>query len=234
MNGRGRTMKERLRTYGSCLFILYFLPLVFLSPCSAGSSHALNFAIKNYLAENFPWAETEVNDLMVEQDLPKGPPEKIMAEKGPPGKTVFLLKYGNGRIVSATAFVRAFDRVVLTRRAFKKGHVLQKDDLYTILMNVAHLPRGAIQELDLAVGKSLARSSAANMPVADYMVSDSVYVKKGRRVNLIAESPGFSITAPGELKETGEVGSAVKAVNLSSRKIVVGILEDEDTVRVTF
>jgi flagella basal body P-ring formation protein FlgA len=234
MNGKCRSMKERFRTYTGYLFILHFLPLVSLSPCTAGASQALNSVIKNYLIENYPWAETEINNLLVDQDVPKGPPEKIMVEKGLPGKTVFLLEYGNGRIVTASAFVKAFDRVVLTRRAFKKGHVLQKEDLYTILMNVAHLPRGAIQELDLAVGKSLIRSTTANMPVADYMISDSVSVKKGRRVTLVAESPGFSITASGELKETAEIGNTVRAVNLGSRKIVVGILEDEDTVRVTF
>jgi flagella basal body P-ring formation protein FlgA len=46
------------------------------------------------------------------------------------------------------------------------------------------------------------------------------------------ESGNFKITAPGEIKANSSVGRAVKAVNLASKKIVTGLLIDENTVKV--
>ncbi len=198
------------------------------------TSQVLSTALRNYLKENYPWAETEIHELFVNQDLPEEVPERIIVKKGPPGRTVFALEYRNGRSITATAVVRAFDWVVMTRRAYKKGYSLQREDLFMTLMDVSHLPRGVIQETDQAIGKSLTRATLAHMPLVDSMVRESVLVKRGKRVTLIAESPGFTITTHGELKENSEVGSTVKAMNLCSRKTVIGMLVDESTVKVDF
>jgi flagella basal body P-ring formation protein FlgA len=237
MEERSSTMTERARTRMEYLFILSFFFLVILIPYATDAtdvSKVFGTALRNYLKENYPWAETEVHELIVNEDLPEEVPERIKVKKGPPGRTIFVLEYKDGRSITATAIVRAFDWVVMTRRAYEKGYSLQREDLFMTLMDVSHLPRGAMQEIDHAIGKSLTRSTLPHMPLIDSMIRESVSVKRGKRVTLVAESPGFTITALGELKENSEVGSTVKAMNLNSRKTVMGILVDESTIKVDF
>jgi len=57
-------------------------------------------------------------------------------------------------------------------------------------------------------------------------------VKRGQMVELIIGNEGFSISASGKTKEKGYVGKPVRAVNLSSKKVVTGVLIDESTVKV--
>ncbi|HET6514390.1 MAG TPA: flagellar basal body P-ring formation chaperone FlgA [Thermodesulfovibrionales bacterium] len=190
--------------------------------------------LKGYLKHNYPWAEVEINDLTLNSETPESIPQTIVVLKGPPGKTVFKLEFGNGREITATANVRAFDWIVLSRRAFRKESVLQKDDTYVTLMDVARIPKGALNNADAVVGKSLTRSIVANVPLDDSMISEKSTVKRGHKVILVAEAPGLNITAAGELKENTRVGDYVKAINLSSKKTVTGVLVDENTVRVGF
>jgi|Deesub1362A_J573_1020465.scaffolds.fasta_scaffold00087_109 flagella basal body P-ring formation protein FlgA len=190
--------------------------------------------LRLYLKDNYPWEEIEFSALKASAELPNELPERIVLEKGPPGRTVFLLKFRNGRKVTVTTYVKAFDRVVMSRRPFRKGHHIERDDVYMTLMDVMRIPKGAVKDQEAVVGRVLARSVVANMPIVESMVRETPLVKKGRKVVLLVESSNFSIEMMGELKENGYIGSYVRAVNPVSKKVITGLLVDENTVRVRF
>jgi flagella basal body P-ring formation protein FlgA len=190
--------------------------------------------LRQYLKDNYPWEEVELKDIRLSGEFPGTAPEAIVVEKAPPGRTVFRLRFDDGRTITATARVSAFDRVVKTRRPFRKGHSLGRADVYETLMNVRRIPRGALKSSQSVVGKKLTRSVVANMPVVDSMVSDSAMVKRGQKVVLVLQSEGFKIEVTGEMKDNSRVGSYVKAVNPASKKVITGLLVDESTVEVEF
>ena len=190
--------------------------------------------LKAYLKENYPWAEIEIDDLSISDKLPDEQPLKIVVEKGPLGKTVFTMEFKNDVKVTATCDVKAFDWIVMSGRALRKGHYLEKDDIFTKLMDVTRIPKGTIRDTEEVMGKPLARSIVANVPFVDTMVSNTSAVKRGHKVTLVIESPSFIITALGEIKENSSVGKYVKVVNLASKKIISGVLMDENTVKVEF
>ena len=189
-------------------------------------------ALTEYLKQNFPWDEMMVTNLKVSEKLPDETPVKILIEKGPVGRAVFYFVFGTGKRIMATADVKAFDRVVKSKRPFRKGYVLRDGDVYRSKMDIRKLPRNAVRNPEAVIGKSLKRSVSANMPVVEDMIEKETLVKRGQRVMLIITDNGFNIRADGEIIEKGYVGTPVKAVNLSSRKEVVGILVDENTVEV--
>ena len=157
-----------------------------------------------------------------------------MVEKGPPGKTAFTMEFRNGMKMTATGSVKALDWIVMSARAFRKGHNLQKDDVFPKLMDVTRIPKGAIKNAEQMIGKPLTRSIVANAPLVDTMIADMPLVKRGRKVTLVIESPSFIITALGEIKENSAVGNRVRAVNLASKKVINGLLLNENTVKVEF
>ncbi|MBA4373167.1 MAG: flagella basal body P-ring formation protein FlgA [Thermodesulfovibrio sp.] len=212
----------------------FFTLLLILTGSSFASGISIEGILKDYITTNYPWAEVDISDVQMNAAMPGGRPERILLERGLPGKTVFIMEFKNDRRYTVSANVKAFDRVVMSRRAFKKGSFLQKDDLYVTLMDVTRLPKNAVSNPEMVMGRPLSRSIVANMPFVSDMLSDTAQMRKGQRVALVFEAKGMSITALGELKENAAVGTYAKAINLSSKKIVAGILTDENTIRVEF
>jgi flagella basal body P-ring formation protein FlgA len=94
------------------------------------------------------------------------------------------------------------------------------------------MPKGSLTGIEMIIGKSLKRSIAANIPVVENMIHTHQPVRRGKMVKLLIGNEDFSISATGKTKEKGYVGKSVRAVNLSSKKVVTGVLVDERTVRV--
>ena len=122
----------------------------------------------------------------------------------------------------------------MSRSGFRKGYVLKQNDVYTTLMETARIPKGAVREEDQVVGRPLFRSVVSSMPITDAMVSDKPCVKRGHKVVLVVESARFSIKAMGEMKQDAVAGENVRVLSPMSKKIVTGLLVDENTVRVEF
>ncbi len=194
----------------------------------------LGDTLRSYMKERYPWAEVEVHDLSVKPETQKGVPSRILIEQGPPGRTVFSLEYGDGSRATATASVKAFDWVVMSRSAFKKGYRMQKEDMYATLMDVGRIPRDAARSAERLTGKQLRKPVAANTPLVEQVISETALVKRGQRVVLVAEAGGFTISTLGELRENAYVGSMVKVLNPASRRTVTGMLVDEGLVKVDF
>lgn len=237
MGERKRTMQNWLiKNVKNLFFLLSLITLhsSLITAASAAASQSVDDVLKTYIKDNYPWAEVEITDLVLSGEASTGKPQRILVQKGLPGRTAFAIEYADGRRVLATANVRVFDWAVMTRRAFKKGYMLQKEDVYATLLESNRIPKDAVRVDDRIAGAVITRSVMGNTPVVTGMVQESQQFKRGHRVMIVAESEGFSISAKGELRESGRVGHDVKVVNLDSKKIIVGRLINENTVKVVF
>jgi len=190
--------------------------------------------LKNYLLDNYPWKTIEVKNVKADGRIPAEPPIEIDAIKGPLGNTTFALEFKNAERVLIHANVTAFDEVVKSKRALKKGQILREDDVYVDMADVTRVTVGAVRNIEEIIGRPLKRSIIANALVTEDMIEKNQVVNKDTKVMLIIESPGFVITTAGKLKERGYVGAPVKVINLSSKKEVIGELISENTVKVEF
>ncbi len=213
----------------SLIFFFVFLP--YHASAEAWNPEA---TLKTYIREHYPWTEVDISDLRLSAEPPVGQPSAITVEKTPPGKTVFRIYFPSGKSIMATAFIKSYDRIIMSRGAYRKGYVLKQPDMYPTLMETGRIPKSAVREASRIVGKSLARSIVSNVPITEDMVSETPVVKRGHKVMLCVESAGFSIRTIGETKQDASVGDYVKAVNIASKHIVTGLLIDENTVRVEF
>jgi flagella basal body P-ring formation protein FlgA len=212
-----------------CFTSMLLVLLGFISLSAAALS--VDDIIKAYLLDNYPWENIEIGNIRIMGELGDKEPERIVLEKGPIGKAVFSFYTSDKRVI-VKANVKAYDWIVKSKRPFSKGHVLGEDDLYVEKIEIDKMPRSAVKNPDKLIGKSLKRSIAANLPVVENMVEKYQVVKRGQMVVLIIGNEGFNISVSGKTKEKGYVGKPVRAINLSSKKIVTGVLIDENTVKV--
>jgi flagella basal body P-ring formation protein FlgA len=228
----------------SPLFVLFlptlflaFLTLLFLLILPAVASAETwgpESELKTYLKEHYPWAEVDISDIQMSVLPPTERPAAIIVEKSPPGRSVFRFEFRKNKSITVTAMIKTFDRVFMSRTALRKDFVLRQDDVYPTLMETCRIPQGAVREENRLIGKPLIRSIVQNMPLTDAMVSEVPIVKRGHPVVLHVDSSGFSIRVMGETSQDAKVGDYIKAINLSSKKIVTGLLVDEDTIRVDY
>jgi flagella basal body P-ring formation protein FlgA len=190
--------------------------------------------LKTYLKTHYPWAEVDISDLRLGAEKPAEEPTSVTVEKTPPGNAVFRLDFRGRKSIRATAFVRVYERVVMSRGAFRKGYVLKQDDLYSTLMESGHMPKSVVREEGRVIGKPLVRSILPNAPITEDMVSETPLVKRGHKVVLSVEASGFSMRTMGETRQDASVGEYVKVVNLNSKKVITGLLVDENTVQVEY
>lgn len=214
------------------LFSIFVLLLIL--PIKSVAKTNPEILLKDFLLENYPWTDMEIYNLTLNKDMPDENPEKINIIKPPPGKSIFVFEFRGDKKVEVTANVKIFEQVVMSRRSLPKGYTVQEKDVYVVQMDATKLPQGYISDRDFVIGKRLSRSILANRPIVESMINDSVVVKKGQRVLVVAQSPNLRITTVGEILENASVGSYVKVMNTSTRKVIRGILVEEGLVRVEF
>lgn len=216
--------------------LLVFVSVLLSLSCWLSSVDAASWSpedvLRSYLTNNYPWEEIEVSNVQVMGKINSEPPQRILVEKGPIGKAVFSFMSGNNKRTIVKANVRAFGMVVKSKRPYRKRHVIRAEDIYLAKMDIRKMPGGSVKDPSKIIGKSLKRSITANIPVVEDMIEMSRVVARGKRVVLLINYSGLSIRAAGKTKEKGYVGKAVRAINLSSKKEVNGVLIDEKTVRV--
>lgn len=216
--------------------VFCFLTSVYclLSSPAFASSWTPASALKKHITDQYPWPRVEITDVRLVSQTPDAAPVAVLIGKNPPGRTEFTLLFPAGQRITGSAHVRAFDRVIMSRGAFGKGYALQPDDIYPVMMDVGRIPRGAIRDPEMIIGKPLLRSIVPNAPITDAMVPLTPVMKRGAKVALVAGNEGFTVVTTGELKHDAAVGDSVKVINLASKKTVAGLLVEEGTVRVEY
>lgn len=217
------------------MLIAAVLAALLLLSAPGEASWSLTAALTEYLKSNYPWTEIVVSDARLQGTQPQALPANIAIEGGSPlGNARFRLEFGNGSVLAATAKVRAYDRVVLARRSLNRGTVVRGEDVFEAVLDTTRMPRNAVQDSALIVGKTAGRTIPANLPITEDMVAAGAQVRRGARITLLCEAPGFSVRTRGELQRAGTVGEYVPVLNPLSKKVVTGLLVDANTVRVEF
>jgi flagella basal body P-ring formation protein FlgA len=215
----------------TCVFLLSCLCLLPSTQAESSGRDAKDM-LTSYLVKNYPWKEFDISSVHVVGTIPGGIPEKIIVEKGPVGRAVFSFLYKDTKKIIVRADVSVYEKVVKSKRPFKKGHVIESSDIYITKMDIRKMPNSSVKDPKSIIGKTLKRSIIANIPIVEDMVEQSQVVKRGKMVLLTINYKGLNITASGMTKEKGYVGMPVRAVNLSSKKMVTGILINQNTVKV--
>lgn len=190
------------------------------------------YELRSYLADNYPWEEIEVSNVQMSDQLSDKCPERIQVEKGPLGRAVFAFIFSNDERIMVSADVKAYGQVIMTKRSLQKRHVVAEEDIYLSRMDIGKLPANSVGSPGELLGKSLKRSVKANIALKEDMVEMSQLVERGKSVVILLSHEGMIIRTVGKTKEKGYVGMPVKAINISSKKIVSGVLIDENTVKV--
>lgn len=138
----------------------------------------------------------------------------------------------NWRIHVPVSIRSRVEVLVLTAPA-ARGRSLAAGDVTSRTVEVDGLAHLYIRTVGELAGRHLARSVSAGVPLSAAWFAADKIVKRGQQVTLVALADGIRIRAPGRALNDGAAQDRVRVQNLSSLKVVEGVVENGSEVRVT-
>jgi len=133
---------------------------------------------------------------------------------------------------SVTFNVRLFERTVVTTRDISRNDKFSSRNVATRRVELKRFPPRRITDIKRVLGRTAARSIAADTPLTPAMIISPPIVKRGDVVNIVYRSPCLKITTSGVARQDGAEGDIITVENMSSRKRLEGRIIDEGTVLV--
>jgi flagella basal body P-ring formation protein FlgA len=130
--------------------------------------------------------------------------------------------------------VNALQEVVVAVRELPRKTMVTAADVRRERRPLSRVAAGALRDTAEAVGKETTRPLAPGEVLTGPSVSAPLLIRRGALVALVLEGPNFRIVARGVAVEDGVLGAPIRVINQSSRREVVGRVEDDRTVRVAF
>jgi flagellar basal body P-ring formation protein FlgA len=124
--------------------------------------------------------------------------------------------------------------VLVTTRALPRTAVVTPQDVESQRRRVPGAAAGYIVSIDQLAGRHLRNAAASGTALDVGMLATDVLIKRGQRVTLIATAGGLEVRAQGEAIADAQPDGRVRALNMTSRRIVEGQAEGRDSVRIGF
>jgi flagella basal body P-ring formation protein FlgA len=173
--------------------------------------------------------------------LPKGDLEWQVSPLGrnltPTGERTYLVVARvNGQDAWRTTVrlkQKVYHEVVMTARPVRRNQIISAEDLKLVRQPLSEAVASELYtSLDQVVGKQARRPAGPNELLTADMVLQPHAVPEGGRVMVVYRTAQVLLAVPAVALVNGRVGDFIPVKNLESGKIVYGVIEDGNTVRV--
>ena len=117
---------------------------------------------------------------------------------------------------------------MIATRTIKAKTVIAAEDVALV---AAAIP-GALTETDQAVGKETRVTLYAGRAIRAEDLGSPTLVDRNQTVILLFQSKGLTIRVEGRALDRGGAGDPIRAMNMTSRQTVTGIVAPDGTIRV--
>lgn len=148
------------------------------------------------------------------------------------GRTRLGLRCVQGRVawnVFLPVTVRAFGPAWVLRSNIPNGAVLRAEDAVEAEVDWAAEPAAVLANPDLWVGQTAARTLMAGQALRQAMVRPPELFGAGAPVKVLAQGPGYAVTADGQALSAGGAGQTVR-VRMANGRIVSGVVNGAGAV----
>ena len=122
--------------------------------------------------------------------------------------------------------------VLVLRHAVERNGLLTAADVSLETRRIAGLGTAYLESPAELNGRAVRRTLAAGTTLTVDMFAPDTVVHRGQEVTLVAATAAIEVRAAGRALEDGAAGARLKVENLSSTKVVEGVVEASGVVRV--
>lgn len=150
------------------------------------------------------------------------------------GKTTVHVKCNdeNQWTIFVNANIHLYSLVIHTAEPLAKGHILSRDDLIASEIDLGNARYGYFTDMESLIGKQVKFRLPQNKIIRVNYVKTPTLVKRGEMVTIIAENTGYSVKMSGTAMSSGARGDRVQVKNISSQRIVEGIVMEPGVISI--
>jgi flagella basal body P-ring formation protein FlgA len=134
--------------------------------------------------------------------------------------------------IYVSVHVTSRDRVLVAARPLSRDAVLGAADLELVERNVDLLAQGYLTDVGQLSGMRLRRPVATGSVLTPAMLASVPLIARGQQVTLEAGADAMSIRMAGESLDEAALGQRIRVRNLSSARVVEGIVRSAQVVEV--
>jgi flagella basal body P-ring formation protein FlgA len=123
--------------------------------------------------------------------------------------------------------------VLVLRRAAGRGSRLTAADVEAQIRVISGTGDSYLTDVAELSGRTVKRPLGAGTALTVDTMADDLLVRRGQRVTLLASAGGLEVRATGLAMNDAPAAGRVKVQNLSSNRIVEGVVETADVIRIT-
>ena len=136
--------------------------------------------------------------------------------------------------VVVQARIRRPTAIAVAAREIARGEEIRREDLRLETQHASRALRGAAADPDRIVGLRARRRIVRGAPIRSNWLEVIPVISKGDRVRLLYSVGDLVIESTGRAEEDAAHGETLRAVNLDSKKRIVGRVERPGVIRVDF
>ena len=129
--------------------------------------------------------------------------------------------------------ISVHESIVVATRPLSKGMIVKNQDVKLLEKDLADIRSGYYMELSQVIGKQVSRTVSMDTAITPRMVKSPRQINRGQQVSLVVESHGLKVQMTGEALADGASGERIQVRNLSTKKVVEGIVISATAVRVS-
>ncbi len=154
------------------------------------------------------------------------------------GSNTLLVDYYQGKRLAARVrllgYIEAMLPVLVLKRPLSRHQIIRAEDLIFERRPLSRLPKDVLTKAREAVGLRTRVSLRAGQVLRRSALEVPPVIKRGKLVRILAEGPGFMVSAVGEARQDGRPGEIIRVRNLTSKREIFARVIDAQTVKVTY
>ena len=123
-------------------------------------------------------------------------------------------------------------QVLVLRRPLARRARIEALDVELQVRRLPGISSNFLNDITTLQGRRLRRALSAGTPLTSDVLDRDVLVQRGQSVTLIAANSGIEIRAQGRALSEGSEQDRIRVQNVTSLKVVEGVVENAGTVRV--
>lgn len=135
--------------------------------------------------------------------------------------------------VYISATVRVIADYIVTAAPLAQGQLLGSNDIANVKGDLTSLPPGILTDTSQAVGRTVAISLAAGIPLRNDALRTQQVVQQGQTVRLVSTGPGFRVSAEARALNNAAEGQIAQA-RTASGQVISGVAKTSGVVEVTY
>lgn len=128
--------------------------------------------------------------------------------------------------------IKKYLQVAVAAKSLSAGEVITADNIAFERRDIGRLLPGYFTELAKIEGLMVKRPMAPGSVLTENMLKKAVIITRGKPVTILAQIGNIQVMVAGTAMQNGSEGQFIQVQNTSSKKVIIGRVIDDTTVRI--